>query len=161
MSEQTLSSLDHAYKTAIHRGTMSKAIRMLAVDGRLLGRCLDYGSGHGEDARSLGLEYYDPHFAPQMPAGKFDTITCSYVLNVIEDANVRRSILRVIYSRLEYSGRAYITVRTGKGDFIPPGAWQGLITLNLPIVHIAPYHTTYVLREECGSPECEMLVRDF
>ena len=156
-----MSSLDHAYKTAVRRGTISEPTRVLAREGRLLGRVLDYGSGYGEDAKELGLECYDPHYKPQMPAGKFHTIICNYVLGVIEDANVRRAVLRDIHSRLEKNGRAYITVRTNKGDFIPPGAWQGRITLDLPIVHKEPYHTTYVLREECGDPECKMLVRDF
>lgn len=162
MSERTLSSLDHVHKTAPRR--LSKPMRILAVEGRLLGRVLDYESGKGTDAQELGLECYDAHYKPEMPGGKFRTITCVYVLSVIEDANVRRAVLRDIYSRLECGGRAYIAVCTRKADlkgWTKRGTWRGLITLALPIVYSDSDCTIYVLREECNSADCVMLEETF
>jgi hypothetical protein len=166
MSEQmkTLSSLSHSYKTAIRRKRLSTPMRILAAEGRLLGRVLDYGSGKGDDARELGLECYDPYFKHQMPLGRFDTITCVYVLNVIEDVGVRREVLRTIHSRLEVGGRAYIAVRTDKAELkglTSKGTWQGLITLGLTIAYEYPDFTIYVLRECVNEADCDMTEKTF
>jgi hypothetical protein len=49
------------------------------------GRVLDFGSGSGIDVAFLRLNgfdtsAYDPHYAPEIPTGQFDTILCNYVL---------------------------------------------------------------------------------
>jgi hypothetical protein len=127
----------------------------------LVGRHLDYGCGRGDDADELGCERYDPHFSPVMPDGQFETITVNYVLNVIEEPEARMQVLRDVQSRLRPgSGRAYIAVRANKKDLkglTSIGTWQGLITLDLPIVYkdsdsviyeLRPGHVGYTCRAE-------------
>jgi 2-polyprenyl-3-methyl-5-hydroxy-6-metoxy-1,4-benzoquinol methylase len=53
------------------------------------GRILDYGCGFGfdtEDLKQKGFDIigYDNYYRPSFPEGKFDTIICNYVLNVLE-----------------------------------------------------------------------------
>jgi diadenosine tetraphosphate (Ap4A) HIT family hydrolase len=79
------------------------------------GRVLDFGCGLGTDVKFLqenGVDVvgYDPHYAPEYPTGRFDTILCHYVLNVLlpeEQAHV----LMAVSELLQPKGRAYFTVR--------------------------------------------------
>jgi diadenosine tetraphosphate (Ap4A) HIT family hydrolase len=79
------------------------------------GRVLDFGSGLGEDVvflrqRGFDVSGYDPYYAPDPPQGKFDTILCLYVLNVLlpeEQAHV----LMAVSELLAPTGRAYFAVR--------------------------------------------------
>lgn len=83
--------------------------------GLIQGRVLDFGCGLGTDVNFLQSNQvdavgYDPHYAPTYPTGKFDTILCHYVLNVLlgeEQAHV----LMAISELLKPTGRAYFTVR--------------------------------------------------
>lgn len=83
--------------------------------GLIQGRVLDFGCGLGADVNFLRSHQidaigYDPHYAPTYPTGKFDTILCHYVLNVLlgeEQAHV----LMAISELLKPTGRAYFTVR--------------------------------------------------
>lgn len=83
--------------------------------GLIQGRVLDFGCGLGTDVNFLRSNQvdavgYDPHYAPTYPTGKFDTILCHYVLNVLlgeEQAHV----LMAISELLKPNGRAYFTVR--------------------------------------------------
>lgn len=83
--------------------------------GLIQGRVLDFGCGLGTDVNFLRSNQvdvigYDPHYAPAYPTGKFDTILCHYVLNVLlgeEQAHV----LMAISELLKPTGRAYFTVR--------------------------------------------------
>jgi hypothetical protein len=59
-------------------------MRFLNSLGLLRGKMLDYGCGRGFDAEYYGMDKYDPHYAPEFPKIKFDTITCNYVLNVVD-----------------------------------------------------------------------------
>jgi ubiquinone/menaquinone biosynthesis C-methylase UbiE len=68
------------------------------------------------DAYRLKIEKYDPFYFPwdiEENVGKYDIITCNYVLNVLipDDVEV---VLYQIYRLLKVGGRAYITVRRGK-----------------------------------------------
>ena len=81
----------NSHKTAITRTKMSAPVKFLKGQGLLQGRTLDYGCGKGFDADVLQCSKYDPHFSPELPKGKFDTIICNYVLNVIESEVVRLS----------------------------------------------------------------------
>ena len=77
----------NSYLTAKERNTPSLPIRMLYDRKLIQGRVLDYGCGFGQDVRFLrakGFDAYgyDPHHAPDLPTGTFDTIVCFYVLNV-------------------------------------------------------------------------------
>ena len=102
---------DTPHKTAIKRSKLSVPMRYLSDHGLLNGRVLDYGCGRGDDAAALNLESYDPTWQPKKPRGKFDTITCNYVLNVVAP-KTEREIIKDIRSRLRKNGLAYVTVRS-------------------------------------------------
>jgi hypothetical protein len=140
--------MTNAYKTATVRKKPSAPMVRLAADGRLVGRMLDYGCGRGCDADTYGMDRYDPHYYPDVPDGQFDTITCNYVLNVIEVESTRLHILWDIQARLAQGGRAYITVRTDKAALkgtTRTGSWQGHIVLDLPVVSRGSGYVTYEL----------------
>ncbi len=79
------------------------------------GRVLDFGCGSGIDVtfmKSNGFDVlgYDPHYFPIPPAGQFDTILCTYVLNVLlPDEQVQ--VIMAISELLKPGGKAFITVR--------------------------------------------------
>lgn len=143
-----VSILSNAYKTAIARKAPSAPMRQLKASGRLVGRMMDYGSGRGFDAKWYGMDSYDPHYQPIMPDGLYDTITCNFVLNVIESVGEREAIVEDIKSRLSNTGRAYITVRTDKSGLngcTTIGTWQGLIVLDAPVVSRGSGFNTYCI----------------
>lgn len=150
--------MSNAYKTAISRNKPSVPMRALSAAGRIVGRALDYGCGKGRDAYTYQMEKYDPHFAPVMPDGQFETITCNYVLNVIESAEERLQVLRDIQARLLPHGAAYITVRNDKAALngrTSKGTWQGLIVLDLPIVQRGSGYVTYLLTKPTQLEQVE------
>ncbi len=53
---------------------------------------------------------YDPHYAPNYPTGRFDTILCHYVLNVLLPEE-QVAVLMAVSELLQPSGKAYFTVR--------------------------------------------------
>lgn len=137
-----------AHKTAIVRKKPSAPMVRLKAAGRLVGKMLDYGSGRGFDAKHFGMDSYDPYYSPIMPDGLFDTITCNYVLNVVESITERVAIMRDIRSRLNCNGRAYITVRNDKkalNGCTTIGTWQGAIILDAPIVSRGSGFVTYCI----------------
>ena len=97
-------------RTAITRKSPSMPMKYLSGRDLLVGRTLDYGSGRGYDAKHFGMVEYDPNFAPERPHGKFNTVVCNYVLNVV-DRRTEREILEDIKSLLVEGGIAYISVR--------------------------------------------------
>ena len=129
--------MDLSYLTAIKRHKLSGPAQCLLDKGLLVRRILDYGSGRGDDARNLhalGLQVasYDPHYAPKMPGGLFDTIMCNFVLNVISDPLERSLVMLDINQRLRPGGIAYLTVRDDRralNGWTSKGTWQGLIEL--------------------------------
>ena len=79
------------------------------------GRVLDFGCGTGTDVaflREQGIDItgYDPHYAPAWPTGRFDTILCQYVLNVLLPEE-QVQVLMAVAELLEPAGHAYFTVR--------------------------------------------------
>lgn len=99
------------HKTAIKRVKPSLPMQYLAQNDLLIGRKLDFGCGQGFDAQNFDMEKYDPYFAKTMPEGQFDTITCNYVLNVIQDNSAVLDVLDTILAKLVPTGTAYISVR--------------------------------------------------
>jgi len=108
------------------------------------GRHLDYGCGKGQDADRLGMDKFDPHFFPELPGAQYTTITCNYVLNVVEDPATQVNIINHIRELLTEDGKAYVTVRADvKVDGPTSKGWQGTVTLNFPIVKKTSGYTIY------------------
>jgi 2-polyprenyl-3-methyl-5-hydroxy-6-metoxy-1,4-benzoquinol methylase len=126
--------MNKSHLTAISRKWPSAPIRWLSQQGLLKGKKLDFGCGKGLDADMYGMEKYDPFwfkcddFAPS----EFDTITCIYVLNVIEDFKERQAAVELMQHWLKPDGNLYIAVRADinrlKG-YTKRGTWQGYIVL--------------------------------
>lgn len=141
----------NGHKTAIARKRPSAPMLALSRKGLLVGKMLDYGCGRGFDAVAFGMDGYDPHYRPNLPDRKYDTITCNFVLNVIPDATEREFVISVIRSMLAPGGTAYVTVRTDKSSlngWTKAGTWQGLIELDAPIVQRGAGFVTYKI---CGD----------
>ncbi|WP_373515966.1 methyltransferase domain-containing protein [Persicitalea sp.] len=78
----------NTHLTAKERTTPSLPVRMLLDRKLIQGKVLDFGCGFGKDVNHLlvkgfDAKGYDPHYYPEYPAEKFDTILCFYVLNVL------------------------------------------------------------------------------
>lgn len=105
----------NAHLTAKQRDAPSLPVRYLHGRGLLHGSILDYGCGYGHDVeflRSKGFDAsgYDPHYFPQAPARRFDTILCFYVLNVLF-ADEQTAVLMDVARLLKPGGTAYFAVR--------------------------------------------------
>lgn len=138
------------HKTAIKRRKPSAPAKKLYTDGKLLGRRLDYGCGYGVDSGLYCMVGYDPYYRNVKPRGQFDTITCTYVLNVIESPSERDAVIRTIQSLLTEDGKAYITVRNdlkNLNGYTKIGTWQGKVELDLPILYKNSGFITYVLEK--------------
>ncbi len=96
--------------TAIVRKKPSLPMRWLEEEGLLRGRILDYGCGRGFDMKWYDIDGYDLHWGPLEIKGKFDTITCNFVLNVVTREE-QKEIIKIIKSLLKPDGAAYFTVR--------------------------------------------------
>lgn len=105
----------YSHLTVKERQQPSFPIRYLLQSKLIRGRILDFGCGLGTDVtylRNQGFDVvgYDPHYFPEIPSGKFDTILCLYVLNVLlpeEQAHV----LMAVSELLKSDGYAYFAVR--------------------------------------------------
>lgn len=133
--------------TAIARTKPSAPARMLYDRYLLKGRCLDYGCGRGKDADTYRLDKYDPHWYPTRPTGQYDTITCTYVLNVVRPEDVPY-ILQDIRALLAPRGTAYLTVRRDlKGSAAKGrGTTQRNVHLDLPTLPVSGGYCTYILK---------------
>lgn len=140
--------MNKSHLTAIARKAPSKPMQYLETRGMLRGRALDFGCGRGYDADAFGLERFDPHYAPQMPVGTFDTVVCNYVLNVIPSPEEREATITVLSRLLAPGGIAYISVRNdinSLNGWTKRGTWQGHIELDLPIETTNSNFTMYRL----------------
>ena len=133
------------YQTAISRTKPPAPMKWLHDKNLITGRALDYGSGR---MTWYGIKGYDPYWRPTRPTGKFDTIICNYVLNVVND-KTQRKVVRDIKNLLSTRGVAFITVRRdlprsgkeGKGTF------QRYVVLNLPFIRKTSGYEIYVMRK--------------
>ncbi len=139
-----------AHLTAKGRKSPSKPMQFLSRKDLLIGRSLDFGCGKGFDAKHFKMESYDPHFQPKLPKGKFDTITCNYVLNVIEDHKIVLDVIDKLKSLLKNKGTCYITVRRDiiKEGCTSKGTYQKNIVLNLPTLVENKSFCIYILKKE-------------
>jgi diadenosine tetraphosphate (Ap4A) HIT family hydrolase len=105
----------YAHLTAKERDKYSFPLRVLIEKGLIKCRVLDFGCGFGKDfehLQSLGYEAegFDPFYKPDEPDGKFDTILCFYVLNVLLPSERSQVLLR-ISQLITNGGKAYFAVR--------------------------------------------------
>lgn len=113
--------ISYPSRTAIHRTKPSvpaKLVTEYLIPKYGIKSILDWGCGRGADVNhfnSCGIESvgYDPNFAPQMPTGSFDLVTCFYVLNVLFP-NERMDCLRKAAEFVSPSGYMFVTVRSDK-----------------------------------------------
>ncbi len=105
----------NSYLTVKDRKWPSFPLKNLLSQNAIRGRVLDFGCGLGEDVRFLQSKDYDvvgfnPYYAPDYPTGRFDTILCNYVLNVLlpeEQVAVLMAVAELLYPQ----GRAFYAVR--------------------------------------------------
>ena len=126
-----------SHLTAKKRSNPSKPMRILNQQGLLKGKMLDYGCGQGFDADFFKMDAFDPHYNPKKTSGKYDTITCNYVLNVVEEEQ-GHEIINTLSELLKDGGIAYLTVRRdikkelGKEGYTSKGTYQRNVELPLP-----------------------------
>ncbi|WP_127844120.1 HIT family protein [Psychroflexus aestuariivivens] len=111
MANQNINS----HRTAKEREKMSFPTKFLLGENLIEGNVLDFGCGYGKDVEELKVkgfevEGYDPHYQPNYPKQKYDTILCHYVLNVLQNQD-QAKVLYQISSLLKFGGKAYFSVR--------------------------------------------------
>lgn len=128
-------------RTAMGRTGLSMPLRRMLVDG-LLGRdqsVFDYGCGRGQDVQtlkqlSIPASGWDPYFQPDSPLIDSDVVMLTYVLNVIENAEERRTTLErawalassvlVVSCRLEWERNAVAGDDFGDGVITSRNTFQ-------------------------------------
>jgi DNA phosphorothioation-associated putative methyltransferase len=135
--------LTDRHKTAIGRSSLSMPARQALLDGVLRPEwtTLDFGSGRGSDAarlQHLGIEAigWDPHGGAARPDLPRDTVTLTYVINVIEDPAERRRVLEdawslaerclVVSTRLTWERRQVTGTTVGDGTVTRRNTFQRL-----------------------------------
>ena len=111
----TIEKINHPYLTAIKRTDLSVPVRYLLQHSLLKGRILDFGCGFGYDTdelkqRGYDITGYDYYYRIEYPEGKFDTIFCVYVLNVLEPY-AQAEVMMNVSNLLSPKGTAYFAVR--------------------------------------------------
>ena len=105
----------NSHLTAIERTSLSYPARLLINKNKMKGKILDFGCGIGKDVELLNskgydIKGYDPHYFPNYPSEKFDTILCFYVLNVLLPEE-QAEVLMNVSNLLKPNGKAYFAVR--------------------------------------------------
>ena len=129
-----------SHRTAMARKGASAPLKFLESKNLIKGSVLDYGCGKGADHRHLvqsgyTAEAYDPHWRPiELSGNKFDTILCTYVLNVV-DQEAEEGIINSIEKLLNKGGQAFISVRRDiKRDGPTSRGFQRSVRLDMDIV---------------------------
>ena len=109
------------HKTAMHRKSMSKPIRLALQHGLITPdtHVMDFGCGHGEDVRQLRemgvfAEGWDPVFAAHGLRRSSQVVNLGYVLNVIESVEERSQVLKESWALAE--GLLIVSVRSTVDD---------------------------------------------
>jgi len=112
---ENLKTNPFSHLTAKERESISFPARYCLGNKLIFGTVLDFGCGFGKDVEVLknsGIEItgYDPLYFPKYPTGKFDTILCFYVLNVLMQEE-QSNVLMDVSQLLKPTGKAYFAVR--------------------------------------------------
>jgi diadenosine tetraphosphate (Ap4A) HIT family hydrolase len=104
-----------SYLTAIDRDKLSFPVNFLTNHHLIKGRSLDFGCGRGQDVSTLQNQGYniigfDPYYQPDEIIGKFETIVCIYVLNVLFPEE-QSKVIMAVSQHLQPGGKAYFAVR--------------------------------------------------
>lgn len=115
LTTMKLEKINHPYLTAIKRTDLAVPTRYLLQHQLLKGRILDFGCGYGFDTDELKRQGYDIigydyYYRPDYPEGKFDTIICNYVLNVLEPY-AQAEVMMNVTNLLSPQGTAFFAVR--------------------------------------------------
>lgn len=146
---------------AVHRNSVSSGAAWLVNHNLVQGRVLDYGCGFGFDADHFGWQGFDPYYRQQPPQGKFDTILCNHVLNMLTRAS-RHSALNQIQDLLTETGVTWLIVprnipRIGK--LAVRKRIQNYVVLSLPSAYadeaLEIYRMTATARFEDQTEEIE------
>jgi hypothetical protein len=137
----------NVHMTAIARKTPSAPCRWLYEQGRCVGRVLDWGCGKGVDAAFLGAYAYDPYFQPVTPCVnlRYDTILCTYVLNVIPEYYDRCVVVEEALEYLAEGGWLYVSIRNDRKSlkgWTKTGTWQGYVGDQLRVGGFTMIHRT-------------------
>jgi DNA phosphorothioation-associated putative methyltransferase len=129
------------HRSALSRGELSRPLRLAISDGLLSTdrTLMDYGCGRGDDVarlRDAGWECtgWDPAHAPDGERRRSSVVNLGYVVNVIEDVDERREVLRsawaladellVVSARLIDERPSRSTVALGDGIITRIGTFQ-------------------------------------
>jgi diadenosine tetraphosphate (Ap4A) HIT family hydrolase len=112
---ENINSNIYSHLTVKERVNMSLPAKILLEKGVLKGRVLDFGCGLGKDVELLkqkgfDITGYDPFYFPELPTGKFDTIICFYVLNILLPIE-QATVLMDVSHFLKETGTAFFSVR--------------------------------------------------
>lgn len=102
-----------------------------------MGKVLDYGCGRGFDCDFLECDGYDPHYRPEQPAHRYDTIFCVYVLNVLPTEEERFEAINSVRKLLKKDGKAYFVVRNDRkslNGWTSKGTYQTFVDLPFPVI---------------------------
>jgi SAM-dependent methyltransferase len=181
---------NNSHKTAIARRAPSAPAKWICGEGiwshstairrHWRSTLLDFGCGRSVDAEhyaSVGrfddVRRYDPYhtvglivdldgFAPFEDLGDYDVVTCTYVLNVIEDDDERDSVLDSIRALLKPGGTAYIAVRADvkAAHTTQRGTWQAPIRIGrihpgqgdvIPVYECSGFHMYELTRDDLAD----------
>jgi len=106
---------EYSHLTAKDRDKLSFPMNWLKRNNLIKNKVLVFGCGFGSDVDLLndqGFSFtkYDKFYFNEYPKEKYDTITCIYVLNVV-DAWEQSNIIMSISNLLKPNGKAYFIVR--------------------------------------------------
>jgi DNA phosphorothioation-associated putative methyltransferase len=107
------------HRTAIRRRELSRPVRT-AIEDQLITNSttvLDYGCGQGDDIRNLanlGVRCigWDPQYHPEAAMCPSDVVNLGYVVNEIEDAEERATVLKSVW---EYARHTLIVSARADG----------------------------------------------
>jgi 2-polyprenyl-3-methyl-5-hydroxy-6-metoxy-1,4-benzoquinol methylase len=121
----------------------------LVKHGYIRGKVLDYGCGKGKDCDTYGWDGYDPNTPrrehSEAPRVQYDTIVCTYVLNVVPE-DIQEQVLATVRDLLTTEGRAYVSVRRDIPAHVV-GVSQWVVRLAEPSIRCVAGYEIYEIRK--------------